>query len=486
MSVELGGGSTRDQGIADALRAHGHDVFAHLYETIATPLYDYCADVLDDAVAACDVVQDSLVAVDARIAALPGPRRLRVWLYAEARRGCQRKLSGPASVPPGPDQGPAPEQATGPDDLDVALLDEAAPAADGETRSLVAAALARLPGRDREALNLAYRHDMTGPDLAEVLGISPYRARSLLHAAGVRFGQAAAVAAVLRAGPAGCRTLLGVAGPVDPGADRPTARQGERLGRHLGKCQDCARVLGGRSFAPELIGKIPLDPPVGRLALRITRTAIALGSYRVKVAGLPEVAGPPDQPGGRGGGSSVPNGGGRPADGGGPPANAGGPLGNGQRRRMLKAVAVSSAAIAVLAVLGVLVLGHVLAGRPGPPGVKAVSGVQRSPAAGAPTGSPALGPADPGQRHAGSGPGVPALPLVGPTPLGVLPSPSGSSPAPSRTSPGPGRSKSPSPKGSPAPTPPDTTSPAPTTPPPTTPPPTTPPPTPTPSSTTIG
>ena len=497
MSVELGGGSTRDQSIADALRAGGQDVFAHLYQTIATPLYDYCADVLDDAVAGCDVVQDSLVAVDARITALPDPHRLRVSLYAEARRGCQRKLSGPAGVAPAPDQAPAPEQVTGLDDLDLALRGDAAPAADGETRSLVTAVLARLPGRDREALNLAFRHDITGPDLGEVLGISPYRARSLLHAATVRFGQVAAVDAVLRAGPASCRTLIGLAGPGDPSAVRPTARHGERLGRHLGKCQACARVLDGRSFGPELIGKIPLDPPVGRLALRINRTALALGSYRVRVAELPEATEPPDQPGGTGGtGGTGPlaNGGG-PSANGGPLANGGGPLGNGSRRRVLKTVAVSLAAIVVLAVLGVVVLRHVLTDSPGPPAVAAVSGVQRSPTAGASLGSPALGPAVPGERRAASGHGIPALPLVGPTPFGVLPtgstSPSGSSPAPSRTSPAPSRSKSPSPKGSPSPTPSQATSPAPTTPPPTTPPPTTPPPTtppptPTPSSTTIG
>jgi DNA-directed RNA polymerase specialized sigma24 family protein len=475
MSVEYGGGSTRDQGIADALRYNGQHAFAHLYQTIATPLYGYCVDVLDDAVTACDVVQDSLVAVDARITALPAPGRLRVSVYAEARRGCQRKQSGSAAAPPAPGQAPGPEQPPGPDDVDLALRGDGAPAADGGTRSLVTAALARLPDRDREALNLAFRHDITGSDLAEVLGISPYRARSLLHAASVRFGQAAAVAAVLHAGPAGCRTLSGLVGPGHPRAVRPTARQGERLGRHLDKCADCALVLAGRSFGPELIGKIPLELPVGRLGLRITRTALALGSYRVKVAELPEVAEPPDQPGGPAGGSPL-------ANGGGPPARGGG------GRRVLKAVAASSAAIAVLAVLGV-VLQHVLTDSPRPTAVKAVSGVQPSPAAD-PVASAAPGAAAPGQGRAGSQHRLPAVSLVGPTPFGVLPtgstSPSGSSPAPSHTSPAPGKSTSPSPKRSPTPTPPDTTTPAPTTPPPTTPPPTTPPPTPTPSSTTIG
>jgi DNA-directed RNA polymerase specialized sigma24 family protein len=509
MSVDLEGGSTRDQGIADVWRENGEHVFARLYETFAASLYDYCADVLDDAIAACDVVQDSLVAVDARITALPDPARLRVSLYAEARRRCLRKRSGPAAAPPGAGEAPAPEQTPGPDDLDLGLRGDGAAGADGETRSMVTAALAMLPDRDREALNLAFRHNIAGPDLAEVVGISPHRARSLLHAASARFGQAAAVVAAAHQGPAGCRTLLGLAGQQAPGAAPLTARLGERLGRHLDKCPDCALLLGGRSFGPELIGTVPVEPPVGRLRLRITRTALALGSYRVKAVDLPEAARrpePPDRPAGPGAGPRSSGGprsqgglrssggprsqgglrsSGGPRSQGGPPSSGGPPPQGGRRRAALNAVAASSVAIAVLGMLGGLVLPNILSGNPRP-AAKAVSGVQPSPAA-----SPAPDPAAPGQARSGSRHPIPALPLLGPAPVGVLPTgstaPSGSSPAPSRTSPAPARSASPSPKRSPTPTPPHATSPPPVTPPPTTPPPTTPPPpTPTPSSTTIG
>ncbi|HTW02162.1 MAG TPA: sigma-70 family RNA polymerase sigma factor [Streptosporangiaceae bacterium] len=451
MSVELGGGSTKDQGIDDAVPAGGQDAFAHLYETFAIPLYGYCADLLDDAVVACDVVQDTLVAVDARITRFPDPGRLRVSLYTAARRACMSKLSVPGAAAPAAGEAPAPQQASEPDDLDLALRDDGARGADGQSRSLVTAALAGLAGRDREALSLVYRHNVVGTDLAEVLGMSPYRARSLLHAAGVRFGQAAAVAAVLRAGPAGCRTMLRLAGLQDPAAAPPSSKLGERLGRHLGKCQECARVLGGRSFDPQLIAKVPLEPPIGRLGLRITRTARALGAYRVKLVPPPEVAGPPDQSGG--------------PRAGGPPARSGG------RRRGLKAVAASLAAIAVLALVGTAVLRHALIGDPRSPGVKAVSGVQRS---GAASPSPAHLPAAAGQKHPAAGHRTSGVPLSG-----VLPA--DSSPATSGASPGPADSKSPSPRRSPSPT----TPPA-STAPPTTPPPTTPPPTPTPSSTTTG
>ena len=450
MSVELGGGSTKDQGMDDAVPTGGQDAFAHLYETFAVPLYGYCADLLDDAVAACDVVQDSLVAVDARITRFPDPARLRVSLYASARQACLHKLSGPGTARPASGEALAPDLAPGRDDLDLALQDDGTRGADGQNRSVVTAALAGLAGRDREALSLAYRHDLAGTDLAEVLGMSPYRARSLLHAAEVRFRHAAAVAAVLHDGPAGCPAMLRLAGQQDPGVAPRNGRLAERLGRHLDKCRECARVLGGRSFDPQLIAKVPLEPPVGRLGLRITRTARALGGYRIKLVPAPEAAEPPGWSGGPGAG--------------GPPARSGG------RRRGLKAVAASSVAIVLLALLGTAVLRHVLASDPRPPRVKAVSGVQRSRTA---SPSPAVIPV-PGQRRGSGGHRTPSVPLSG-----VLPA--DSSPATSRTSPATTGSASPSPRRSPPPA----TTPA-TTPPPTTPPPTTPPPTPTPSSSTAG
>jgi RNA polymerase sigma factor (sigma-70 family) len=460
MSVELGGGSAKDQGIDDAVRAGGPDVFARLYETFAVPLYGYCADLLDDAIAACDVVQDSLVAVDGRITRFPDPGRLRVSLYATARRACLRRLSGPGTASPAPVEEPAREQAPGPDhldlDLDVALAlhDAGAREADAQNRPVVSAVLAGLDRRDREALSLTYRHNIVGTDLAEVLGLSPYRARSLLHAAEVRFAQAAAVAVVLRAGPGGCAALLRLAGQRDPDAAPPGTRLGERLGRHLGKCRECARVLGGRSFDPQLIAKFPLEPPVGRLGLRITRTARALGAYRVKLVPPPEATESPGRSGG--------------PDTGGPPARSGG------RRRTLKAVAASSVAIALLALVGALVLRHVLVSDSRPPGVKAVSGVQHSR-----TASPSpVGPASAGQKRPAGGRQTSGLPVSG-----VLPA--DSSPTTSRTSPAPTHSASPAPRRSPPPTTRPTTPPA-STPPPTTPPATTTPPTPTPSSDTTG
>src|ERR1700730_1710206 len=99
MSVEFGGGSTGDDQMAEALRDAGHHVLAHLYETYAARLFDYCVGILGDEVAAVIAVQDSLVAVDAQIGTLPDPDRLRVSLYSAARRHCLTTLSPPRGKP---------------------------------------------------------------------------------------------------------------------------------------------------------------------------------------------------------------------------------------------------------------------------------------------------------------------------------------------------------------------------------------------------
>lgn len=174
MTIQLGGGSTEDQHTADALlRDSGRNVFVYLYETFAASLFDYCAGLLPDPVAACDAVQDSLVAVDGQISELPDPDQLRLWLYAAARRACQNRLAarGPRPASPAEAAGPDGFGLGAPDGFGLGAPGPAGP--DRETLAIVSAALARLDASDREVLNLAYRHGIEGGDLAGVLGLRP-------------------------------------------------------------------------------------------------------------------------------------------------------------------------------------------------------------------------------------------------------------------------------------------------------------------------
>jgi RNA polymerase sigma factor (sigma-70 family) len=289
MSVEHGGGPTDDQRADDFQRDTGRHVrdtdlhmVAHLYESYAASLFDYCDGLLQDTIAAADAVQDGLVAADAQIDSVPEPDRLRLSLYSAARQQCLNKLTG------GRDKLSSRPKTTTLDDLGAAVPEFEAAGTGGETVLVLTAALEWMADRDREVLSLTFRHRFGDADLAALLGISSRRAQALLSAARTRFEQCAPVAGALRTafreGRPRCTVLEGMLAGRDLASLPLTPRFGKRLARHLAACPDCALSRGDRAFTAEQISEIPLAIPPGRLRLRITRTALALGSYRRTVA----------------------------------------------------------------------------------------------------------------------------------------------------------------------------------------------------------
>jgi RNA polymerase sigma factor (sigma-70 family) len=284
MSVDRGG-STEERR-AESPRDSGRHVFAHLYESYAASLFDYCDGLLLDTLAAVDAVQDSLVAADAQFESAPEPDKLRLALYSAARREClsqlktgRTKLSGRAET-------------TTLDDLGAAIPDYEVAGPTGETVLILRAALDRLSERDREVLNLTFRHRLKDSDLAAVIGVTPRRARALLSEASLNFDHSAPVVAVLRAavreGRPRCSELADMLKGRDLATFPLTPQFASKLARHLESCAACALSRGDRAFGAEQISEIPLAIPPGRLRLRISRTALAVGAYRRAAASRPD------------------------------------------------------------------------------------------------------------------------------------------------------------------------------------------------------
>jgi RNA polymerase sigma factor (sigma-70 family) len=284
MSVDHGG-STEEQR-AEAPRDSGRHVFAHLYESYAASLFDYCDGLLLDMLAAVDAVQDSLVAADAQVGSAPGPEGLRLALYSAARQECLSQLGGGRTKLSGR------AETTTLDDLGAAIPDYEVAGPTGETVLILRAALDRLSERDREVLNLTFRHRLNEADLAAVIGVSPRRARALLSEASLNFDHSAPVVAVLRAavreGRARCPELTDMLKGRDLATFPLTPQFASKLARHLESCATCALSRGDRAFSAEQISEIPLAIPPGRLRLRISRTALAVGSYRRTIASRPD------------------------------------------------------------------------------------------------------------------------------------------------------------------------------------------------------
>ncbi|ROO89589.1 RNA polymerase sigma factor (sigma-70 family) [Actinocorallia herbida] len=174
-----------DQPLIRALRNRSTDALTLVYDRYGPQLFDYCHAILRDEAYAARVVHDTLLAAEAHIAQLPADARLRGWLYALARRECQRILRGPDRPTR---RRPAPEA---PDDFATAEERQR----HNDARALAHKALSALSGRQREAVDLTVRHGLTDTELAGALAIPPTEAAAL--AEGSRDDLAEAVAALV-------------------------------------------------------------------------------------------------------------------------------------------------------------------------------------------------------------------------------------------------------------------------------------------------
>ena len=154
--------------MACAAAAGDRRAFASIYDRYADRLHDFCIGMLRDRDAAADCVQDVFCAAATRLPQLREADKLRPWLYAIART--RLALHPRADRERVYDEVPEAESSeAGPDTL----------AARSELANLIAEAAGGLSDRDRSVLELAYRHGLDGPELAEALGVSAANAKKM-------------------------------------------------------------------------------------------------------------------------------------------------------------------------------------------------------------------------------------------------------------------------------------------------------------------
>ncbi|MGV0792636.1 RNA polymerase sigma factor [Mycolicibacterium sp. XJ1819] len=145
--------------------------FADIYDRYADRLYDFCVGMLRDRDGAADCVQDTFCIAATRLHQLREPDRLRPWLYSVARHEALRRLRDRRRETPS-DALPELESA---DEAPDAL------SARTELADLVADVAGGLSDRDQAVLDLAFRHGLNGPDLAEALGVSHSNANTMVQ-----------------------------------------------------------------------------------------------------------------------------------------------------------------------------------------------------------------------------------------------------------------------------------------------------------------
>ena len=308
---------------------------AMAYDRYAAALYGYSYWILHDSAAAAGALKDTFVIASATVSNPPEPSKLRPWLFALARNECRRRIRPTSTVRDGEaDTADATDDladagddlATGAtvqfravgrppaagEDLSDAtvqfqvisqLADPLMPfrvigqpaaylpghvhADQGQTelRSLIHCVLAGLKPREREVIELSFRHDLHDDDLAIALGVSPSRAHDLATRAGGRLEEALGALHIALTGREACPVLGELLADWD---GQLTEQTRDLVVGHIGECHTCAHH-GWGAMRPAVFSRLlplaPLPPELREQVLSLcTSTAEGAVAYRRRVA----------------------------------------------------------------------------------------------------------------------------------------------------------------------------------------------------------
>jgi RNA polymerase sigma factor (sigma-70 family) len=262
-----------DREVAAAIAARDPAGIAMAYDRYAAALYGYCRGILRDPARAAEAMRDTFVIAAATLSALPEPPELRPWLYAVIRNECERLLRTPIRV--------RREQA-GPEDPRAAGSGKCEQA---ELRTLIGAILAEMKPREHEVIELSFRHDLHGPDLAKALGMSSSHADALASRARDRLEKGLRALRVALTRREACPTLRDLLADWD---GKLTGETCDLVDWHIEQCHTCA-AHGRAALRPEALSLLlPLAslPPELRVQVLYrccsdTEDAVA---YRRRVA----------------------------------------------------------------------------------------------------------------------------------------------------------------------------------------------------------
>jgi RNA polymerase sigma factor (sigma-70 family) len=142
-----------------------------VYARFAKPLFAYARSLVRDDGLAEEIVQDTLIAVWRGAASFEGRSTLSSWLFGIARRQARDRMRRATPiVEPVENLAETPASELGPE----------AHALASASRERIRRALVQIPEIDREVLLLTFAYELSGPEVAEVLGIPPGTVKSRL------------------------------------------------------------------------------------------------------------------------------------------------------------------------------------------------------------------------------------------------------------------------------------------------------------------
>jgi RNA polymerase sigma factor (sigma-70 family) len=235
-----------DADLGHALRAGDTDAVEELFVRYRARLHDAVRQLVDNQAVAEDLTQEAFLRALEQRATLREPAHVRAWLYRIAinlakehvlRERDARHLEVRESLPAG-DAGP--EQA----------------AMEHGDEQLVWSALLSLEPRQRTALDLAVRHNLSVAEVAQALGISVAHAHVVVHRAKTALGHAIRALLIARS-----RTHCDrLAAMVPSRVQRLTPWQRRSVEHHMRHCATCQARADVLTSPLELLGGIALLP----------------------------------------------------------------------------------------------------------------------------------------------------------------------------------------------------------------------------------
>ena len=214
-----------------SLAAQGdRDAFGELYDRFGVQLFDFCARLTGSSDDAADVTHEVFLRASSRLSQLREPERVRAWLFSVARHECYAFTRRRSKTRP------SDPMRLG-DTLEHTGRSAAGTLESSELVTLVNDARAGLEADDLSILDLKFRHDLSGNDLAEAAGIPHEQLHKVLARATERFEKALGAVMLIRFGRKECAALGGVVG--SQAALTPLLRK--QVSRHADSCDECTR-----------------------------------------------------------------------------------------------------------------------------------------------------------------------------------------------------------------------------------------------------
>lgn len=251
MSALIDWDEAPDEELARAAASGDRAAFAAIYDRYADRLNDFVVRMVRDSDAAADCVHEAFCTAATGLSTLRQPEKLRPWLYAVSRSQALRHIQRRKLEQPADDEY-----------LDSASVDAGpdALAEQDDLARLIREACGGLSDRDREVIELSYRHGLDGLELGKALGVSPATANTLTHRAREMVGRslgALLVARQTRQDPARCPDLAAVLEGWD---GTMTVLMRKRIARHIESCPECESERRRRVSPAALLGAMPFIP----------------------------------------------------------------------------------------------------------------------------------------------------------------------------------------------------------------------------------